>query len=383
MSGGDDDVLRILHTSDWHLGCPFKSFLPRERTRLTGARYAALENLFGVARRERVHAVLCAGDLFDEPTPREGVWRPLVKLLQAQPESCPVVLLPGNHDPLTEGAIWQPTHPFRKSLPRHVQVVDRDDFQLELPEGGRILSVPTRSRRSARDPLDRLPPRPEGDTSIRMGLVHGQTLRIDGQAANHPVDPSKAAALGLDYLALGDTHGTRQLSEPGRPPIYYSGTPEPMSFGEQGAGQVLLVSFRRRSRAATVRPIEVGCLQWQQVELDSWASLDAFLSQVQRQSVVWLKMKGRYDPETHDRLSRRLEDFAGDEDVEGLVAACRLERRTELDTSGLSELLQDAPEALQEAARRLEARRSTGAADAEVVERALARLVRIAKELRS
>ena len=67
---------------------------------------------------------------------------------------------------------------------------------------------------------------------------------------------------GLDYLAVGDTHGFRVITESGVAPIVYPGAPEQTRFGESGAGQVALVTLlalwsaadrRRRSRSGDGR----------------------------------------------------------------------------------------------------------------------------------
>ena len=92
-----------------------------------------VDRILDVGRRNGVNAVLCAGDLFDDPTPVEDFWEGLARRLRDHPgPHVPVFLVPGNHDPLTTESVWAPTHPFRSRLPNWVHVVDRDDFSFEL-----------------------------------------------------------------------------------------------------------------------------------------------------------------------------------------------------------------------------------------------------------
>jgi len=51
---------------------------------------------------------------------------------------------------------------------------------------------------------------------------------------------------GLDYLAIGDTHSFRDVTENLAVPMVYPGAPEPTSFDEAGAGRVALVALFRR-----------------------------------------------------------------------------------------------------------------------------------------
>ena len=64
-----DVVLRLLHTADWHLGRRFPSFPEEAQKKLSRARMDVIATILDVARRNAVNAVLCAGDLFDDPTP--------------------------------------------------------------------------------------------------------------------------------------------------------------------------------------------------------------------------------------------------------------------------------------------------------------------------
>src|SRR6516162_6884801 len=103
----EDVALKILHTADWHLGKDFPEFDPEDHQKLTRARLNAVEQVFVEAESAAVDAVLCAGDLFDEPNPKEEWWQPLLDLLkkQARPGR-PIVLLLCNDTALTEKSVY-------------------------------------------------------------------------------------------------------------------------------------------------------------------------------------------------------------------------------------------------------------------------------------
>ena len=56
-------AMRLLHTSDWHLGCSLHKADLRE------AQERFLDHLVETARAERVDAVLIAGDVYDRAVP--------------------------------------------------------------------------------------------------------------------------------------------------------------------------------------------------------------------------------------------------------------------------------------------------------------------------
>jgi hypothetical protein len=143
----EDVVLRILHTADWHLGRRFPSFPEDAQKKLSRARMDVINKILDLGRRNTVNAILCAGDLFDDPTPSEDFWEGLAKTLRDHPgPHVPIFLVPGNHDPLTPESVWAPTHPFRSRLPKWVHVVDRDDFSFDLAPDVVLYASPCRSR---------------------------------------------------------------------------------------------------------------------------------------------------------------------------------------------------------------------------------------------
>src|SRR5437773_10374969 len=75
-------VLRLLHTADWHLGRRFPSFSEEGQKKLSRARMDVVGRILDVARRNSVNAVLCAGDIFDDPDPIPDFWEGLAKTFQ-------------------------------------------------------------------------------------------------------------------------------------------------------------------------------------------------------------------------------------------------------------------------------------------------------------
>lgn len=356
-------MLRLLHTADWHLGKRYPALDAVAERSLERARLEAVERLLALAERLAVDAVLCAGDLFDEPAPGAKTTEALGALLEKGER--PVVLCPGNHDPLGgPESPWNAKHAFRRSLPAHVHVVDRDPFELEL-EGGVIVASPCRSTAGAAPLVERLPARPPGDERVRVGLAHGSTF---GPSVPFPVDPAAVERLGLDYLALGDHHGLSVRE--GAPTIAYPGTPEPTRHGEARAGHVLLALVDRGRALCEAEP--VARWRWRHMRVERLADLEPLVDDDLRDTVLRVRFDATLTPAEQARaeaLLARLERRAGVLTVER--AGLRLDLRSaDAPIDELPPLLADAGRALLRDARE---------GDAEA-ERALRHLFRLAGE---
>jgi DNA repair exonuclease SbcCD nuclease subunit len=285
-------MLRILHTADWHIGRTYgHGFETAAAQRLARDRLTVIDKILGLADQFDVHAVLCAGDLFDEPNPSRDWWRGLADaFIRRRNWKRPVVLLPGNHDPLTEDSVYSPAHDFRWALPDWVRVVDQDDFELPIAGGEAVVyAAPCRSMAGDRDRAMTLPRRCENDTRFRVGLVHGSTVDFPDHPANFPVSSDAPQQRGLDYLALGDLHN---FSDDGNlAPIVYPSAPEPTSFGETRAGCVALVWFTRRGVRPEVQPQPVARWTWEQVTVRSMEELRALAARDLLNTVLRLRLE--------------------------------------------------------------------------------------------
>jgi DNA repair exonuclease SbcCD nuclease subunit len=256
-------VLKLLHTADWHLGRRFPSFPSEGQKKLSRARMDVIQKILEVARRNAVNAILCVGDIFDDPDPAPDFWQGLAKTFRAHPgPNPPLFLVPGNHDPLTPESVWAAGHPFRALLPEWVHVVDRDDFMFELSPAAVLYARPCRSKAGESDLAMALPAREAGDERLRIGCVHGCTFDVSGYQTNFPISRDAGVQRGLDYLAIGDTHSFRDVTANLLVPTVYPGAPEPTSFDDGAAGHVALVAMFRRGLRPRVDAEKVAFWRW-------------------------------------------------------------------------------------------------------------------------
>ncbi len=307
-------MLKILHTADWHVGLSFKQFKTEDATKLARDRLRVVDEILGRAEQYDVDAVLCAGDLFDRPDPAPEWWQALAQsFCRRKTWNRPVVLLPGNHDPLTDNSVYNENHEFRRTLPKWVQVVDREGFQLEIEHDAVVYASPCRSKAGDKDLALSLPSRQAGDTRVRIGMVHGSALEMEGRAINFPVSREAPQRRGLDYLALGDWHGFCEIPDGATAPIVYPSAPEPTKFGEDEAGYVALASFTRHGTRPQIRRERVARWTWRQVKIQSLAQLNALAAEDLTSTVLRLTLDLTVSIPELEEVEGILQSFEGTE----------------------------------------------------------------------
>jgi hypothetical protein len=245
----------FVHTADWQIGKTFGRFASDVAVRLRAARLDAIDRIAEVAQREGARHVLVAGDVIDSELVDDAALRqPLARML-AYPEIA-WHLLPGNHDPARPGGVWERL--VGLGLPRNVRAHLRAELY-EIEPGVVLLPAPLHAKEMRTDPTQWMDGAATAEGALRIGLAHGSVRGFGslGEAAV-PIEPGRLSRAGLDYLALGDWHGVKEVA----PGVWYSGTPEPDSFTDNGPGHVLVVRLGARGARAEVTPVATGLYRW-------------------------------------------------------------------------------------------------------------------------
>ncbi|WEK62170.1 MAG: exonuclease SbcCD subunit D C-terminal domain-containing protein [Candidatus Microbacterium colombiense] len=244
--------MRILHTSDWHIGRTFHG------TSTMDALAEVLGALTVQVRENSVDVVVVAGDVFDSATPSAAAYTLLGDALVALHETgARVIVTSGNHDSaarlgfqarLLRDGIDVLTDPLGIGTP--VTVDDADGpvhffgipylepaiVRQHWPEGdaeGRPLRTQAQTMAHAMQLVSAGMRTHEGrSVAIAHCFAAGvdATVGLEREVRQGGLDVVPLSVFdGPDYVALGHIHGRQQLSER----VRYAGAPLHYSFGEQ------------------------------------------------------------------------------------------------------------------------------------------------------
>ncbi|MFE7889223.1 exonuclease SbcCD subunit D [Streptomyces sp. NPDC057412] len=241
--------MRILHTSDWHLGRAF------HRVTMLGAQAEFIGHLVTTAREREVDAVVVSGDVYDRAVPPLAAVELFDDALHRLADlGVPTVMISGNHDSarrlgvgaglMGRAGIHLRTDPATCAspvvltdgfgdvafygLPYLEPALVKDGFGVEKADHEAVLAAAMRQVRA--DLATRAP----GTRSVV--LAHAFVTGGEPSDSERDITVGGVAAVpagvfdGVDYVALGHLHGCQTISER----VRYSGSPLPYSFSEAG-----------------------------------------------------------------------------------------------------------------------------------------------------
>jgi exonuclease SbcD len=251
--------MRLLHTSDWHLGRSL------HRADLRAAQSAFLDHLVETVRAENVDAVLVAGDIYDRAVPSvDAVELCEDALLRLNATGARIVLISGNHDSarrlgfgsglLDQAGVHLRTRPGALASPVMLEdshgpvavygipYLEPDAVRGELPPAG-IPDPPDNPEAAV----------PRGHTGVlghavrciradaarrrvprRVIMAHGWVAGGVASESERDITVGGVGQVpaglfdGFSYGALGHLHGQQTLAGH----LRYSGSPLPYSFSE-------------------------------------------------------------------------------------------------------------------------------------------------------
>jgi hypothetical protein len=234
---------RFVHCSDVHLDAPCACPDAEVRALLAEDARATLRRLVDLCLAEKVHALVVAGDLFDDErltlATEEFLAAELARLAGA---GVTVVIAGGNHDNARpDGRLSS------LALPEGVLVAGAAPLQAEVRDGagrvvGRIAAVGHARPGETQRLVESLPPAGDGPPSV--AVLHGFVEGARGCERHEPLapcGPDDFAALGHRYFALGHVHERQQVGR--KPAAHYPGSLVAQGFAEPGPRGALLVAL--------------------------------------------------------------------------------------------------------------------------------------------
>ncbi len=364
--------MKIIHTSDWHLGC---SLYGHKRYEESEAFLAWLSELL---EEGNIDVLLVSGDIFDTTTPSNRAQKLYYQFLHrvAQSSCRHVVITAGNHD--SPSFLNAP-----RELLRYLQVYivgsmeenPKDEvILLKNPEGEAELivcavpylrdrdirrveageSVEDKGRKLVEGIRSHYAMLAEEAKAIQVGLekpvpivamghlwiVGGKTIEGDGVRELYP---GALAQVGadifpplFDYVALGHLHAFQMAA--GKQDCYYSGAPLPMGFGEASREKkVIQVEFTDIETKIT--PITVPVFQALRGIRGDWQQIEAQLEELKsKQQNTWVEII--YEgTEIIGDLREKVDEAVAGTDIEVLRVGNKSQWERELSLLGEGEAL--------------------------------------------
>ena len=265
--------MKLLHTSDWHLG---QSFMGQSRLE---EHYAFLEWLLTTIKEHKVDVLIVAGDIFDTATPPNYALELYYNFLTKLSLVCPhIIIIAGNHDSI---ATLKAPKQLLASL--HIDVIvtgDEEENEVVPMYNDKqeleaiVCGVPFLRDYVVRKSVD-AQTLTEKELALTQGVqnhykeVYEEALKLKGDAQVPIIATGHFTTLGtttsdserdiyigttlniesgflqsmFDYVALGHLHVNQKV---GSECVRYSGSPIPLSFSEaNNIKKVNIVSFER------------------------------------------------------------------------------------------------------------------------------------------
>ncbi|MEU6274560.1 exonuclease SbcCD subunit D [Streptomyces populi] len=239
--------MRLLHTSDWHLGRAF------HRVNMLDAQSRFIGHLVTTAREREVDAVVVSGDVYDRAVPPLAAVQLFDDALHRLADlGVPTVMISGNHDSarrlgvgaglIGRAGIHLRTDPTAcgtpvvladahgdvafYGLPYLEPALVKDEFGVERAGHETVLAAA----------MDRVRADLAGRAPGTRSVVLAHAFVTGGEASDSERDITVGGVAsvpagvfdGVDYTALGHLHGSQTIAER----VRYSGSPLPYSFSE-------------------------------------------------------------------------------------------------------------------------------------------------------
>ena len=282
-------IMKILHTSDWHLG---RSFGPAS---LLQAQQAFLDWLIAQCREHQVGLVVMAGDVFDRAVaPTEAVVMFRNALERMLDTGAIVAVITGNHDGADRVASYDTLLDLSGAYVRGGYTNPGDVLHLHFPDGPLdVVMLPFLDPQAAPDdypdatdvPVDATS---DGAFERRVRRTHQSVLRSAIAAARGNLTASRSVAIahayvagattseserqlsvggtgtvdaalfdGFSYTALGHLHRPQTVG--GRDTLRYAGSPMAYSFSESQPKSIAIVDMAPDGTCTTETvPVPVG-----------------------------------------------------------------------------------------------------------------------------
>ena len=260
--------MKILHTSDWHLGHTIYNYdRTEEQTNM-------LNQIVEIVNNEKPDLFLLCGDVYHTAQPSASVQTMFVNALMnihnANPEMT-IVITAGNHDSGSRHEIFSAALETMKIYT--IGNLTKENFDkhiIEIPNKGYVIAIPYTHERNIpegffqqiidytiKQNTNNLPIIMSAHTTVKgcdfLGHDHASEYTVGG------IDTFDIDQMGegYDYLALGHIHH-EQFVHSGRHNVRYSGSPIQISFDENYPHSISIIEIDKHGDIPNTKKIEIN-----------------------------------------------------------------------------------------------------------------------------
>jgi exonuclease SbcD len=257
--------MKILHTSDWHLGHSLYNYDRSEE------QAAMLAQIRDIVAENQPDVFLLSGDVYHTAQPSSAVQTMFSEAIVAIHRACPsmiIVVTAGNHDSGAKHEIFRA--PWRALNVYAIgSLTDDNEHIIEVTGRGFIIAVPYVNERTIPDGifqrlLDRVAERNVANLPVIV-MAHTTVLGCDFSGHDNVRDTNVGGidcydvatfGKGYDYIALGHIHRSQFVKDSAQR-IRYSGTPLAVSFDETYSHSVSIVDIAEHGAEPQLTTIDI------------------------------------------------------------------------------------------------------------------------------
>lgn len=303
--------MKILHTSDWHLGHTLYNFDRTEEQK------DMLQQIVKIVEECKPDLFLLCGDVYHTSQPSSAVQtmfsEAMVEIREANPDMT-IIITAGNHDSGTKHEIFRT--PWKFLNIHTIGNIDKSNIEehiIKVGDKGYVIAVPYANERNipegffqqlldlvAQKNTAGLPVVMTAHTTVKGCDFRGHDTLSEATIGGIDSCDITQFGEGYDYFALGHIHH-EQFIHTGNHNVRYSGTPIAVSFDEDYPHSVSIVEIENHGASPTLEKIEINNLRpLVTLPNDGWASWE---------EVIDLLKEYPDNRSDYIRLNVEIEDF--------------------------------------------------------------------------
>ncbi len=268
------DSMRILHTSDWHLGITIHGYS------MLVEQGKFIDEFILLVKEQNIDMVIIAGDVYDSTVSSSeaiNLYNKLVTTLCYE-MNIPTIIIAGNHDGAARLAACSQ---LLKKSNLYITGKLTGDIKPDVFHDVAVYSVPyfnidevralypteeiknySQAMKIILDDIRKTMDTQKMNIAVSHGFISGAELSDSDKAAMIGTANmiSKDVFEGFDYVALGHLHRPQKLSDT----VHYAGSPLKYSFGEAGQSKAVKIidsNSRQVTSIPIVQPKEMKLIQ--------------------------------------------------------------------------------------------------------------------------